>query len=78
MMKTALKTFLNKVREKGVFCAVWYTVCFAFEIPRRKFWLEPVKRSFSQAGEDLMLEKVLGRKSNIIGERLPFADVYVG
>jgi FkbM family methyltransferase len=64
MLKTALKTFAGKAREKGFFPAVWYSLMFALDVPYRKIWLEPVRRSFSQAGEDLVLDRVIGRKSN--------------
>lgn len=62
MINGAVKAFTNKVQEKGFFPALWYTAKFFFDIPRRKFWLEPVKHSYSQAGEDLWLEKALGVK----------------
>lgn len=64
MMNGALKTFTNKVQEKGFFSALFYTARFFFDIPYRKFWLEPVKHSFSQAGEDLWLERATGAKAN--------------
>lgn len=56
------KAFLDKVREKGVFLALYYTVGYFFQIPYRKFWLEPVRHSFSQAQEDLLIEQTIGVK----------------
>lgn len=69
MIQPALKAFTNKVKEKGLFLALYYTACFVFEIPYRRLWLEPVRRSFSQAREDLLLERALGVK---ISERKGF------
>jgi FkbM family methyltransferase len=63
MLKTALKTFVSKVREKGLLATIWYSGLFLLDFPRRRLWTEPVRGSFSQAGEDLLIERVVGRKA---------------
>jgi FkbM family methyltransferase len=64
MINGAVKAFANKVQEKGFFPALCYTAKFFFDIPYRKLWLEPAKHSYSQAGEDLWLERAIGNKTN--------------
>jgi FkbM family methyltransferase len=59
-MNSLLHAFRNKVREKGLLRALYYSACFLWEIPYRKLWLEPVRQSYSQAREDLLIERAIG------------------
>lgn len=54
------KAFINKVREKGLFRAIYYAFDLIVKIPYRKYWLGPVRHSFSQAQEDLLISRILG------------------
>lgn len=58
----ALNQFITKIKTHGVF---WTLVYSAFHVVRpyyRKFWLEPVKKSYSQSGEDAIIDQILGNK----------------
>jgi FkbM family methyltransferase len=60
----ALKQFVNKIKTHGVVRTLLYS---AFHVVRpywRKFWLEPVGKSFSQSGEDAIIDRILGNKKD--------------
>ena len=58
----ALNQFVNKIKTHGLLRTFLYS---AFHVVRpyyRKFWLEPVKKSYSQSKEDIIIDEILGNK----------------
>jgi FkbM family methyltransferase len=60
----ALQQFVNKIKTHGVVRTVGYSLFHVVRPYYRKFWLEPVKKSYSQSKEDLIIDRILGNKKD--------------
>src|SRR4051794_1824092 len=58
----ALKQFVNKIKTHGLLRTFVYSGYHVVRPYWRKFWLEPVKKSYSQSREDVIIDEILGNK----------------
>lgn len=59
-----IQQFRNKIRTHGLPQTLRYTADFLSAPLRRKLWTEPVLKSYSQKGEDLIIDQMLGHRKN--------------
>ncbi len=57
-----LAQFKRKIGSHGIALTLLYSVEYALQPLWRKLWLEPVRKSYSQEREDIIIDKLLGHK----------------
>ena len=60
----ALNQFVNKIKTHGIVRTLLYSALHVVRPYWRKFWLEPVRKSYSQSGEDAIIDRILGNKKD--------------
>jgi FkbM family methyltransferase len=56
--------FKRKIESHGIVLTLLYSIEYALQPLWRRLWLEPVRKSYSQEREDLIIDKLLGHKSS--------------
>jgi len=56
--------FKNKIKTHGMLRTLYYSAQFALRPLWKKMWVEPALKSYSQRYEDVIIDEILGMKSN--------------